>query len=194
MVHGARLESVWVQARRGSNPLPSAMDYKQFLRAGKGASDITPLLSNGVAFLNLIKDLARLFNNVTVDKVAGVEGRGFILGSPVAYEIKVGLIPIRTAGKLKNEVYSEKYIDYSGKEKYLEIHQDAIKPGEKILLIDDWLETGATVKAAIKLIEKCEGIVSGIGVFMDDSSETLREELKKYNYQYIAKVNYNDKF
>ena len=170
------------------------MDYKQFLRAGKGASDITPLLSNGVAFLNLIKDLARLFNNVTVDKVAGVEGRGFILGSPVAYEIKVGLIPIRTAGKLKNEVYSEKYIDYSGKEKYLEIHQDAIKPGEKILLIDDWLETGATVKAAIKLIEKCEGIVSGIGVFMDDSSETLREELKKYNYQYIAKVNYNDKF
>lgn len=170
------------------------MDYKQFLRPGKGATDITPLLNDGKAFENLVNDLTRLFRGIKIDKVAAVEGRGFMLGAPVAYRLKVGLVPIRTVGKLKNDVFAESFIDYSGKERTLEVHQDAIKGGECVLIIDDWVETGATNKAAIKLIEKCGGKVVGVGALMDDSKDKLREELKKYNYQYLEKVIADDKF
>ena len=135
-----------------------------------------------------------MFVSIQIDKVACVEGRGFLLGAPVAYGLKVGLVPIRSLGKLNNKVFSETLIDYSGKEKALEIHEDAINTSEKILLIDDWVETGATIKAAIKLIEKCGGKVVGIGAFMDDTKDDLREELKKYNYQYLEKVVADDKF
>lgn len=170
------------------------MEYKKFIRKGNGASDITPLLKDGVAFSTLVNDLSGLFKDLTVDKIACVEGRGFILGSPVAYEMKVGLVPIRTAGKLKNGIYSELFTDYSGKEKSLEIHEDGIKKGDRVLLIDDWVETGATIKTAISLIEKCGGIVIGIGTFMDDSSDNLKSELEKYNYKYIIKVSQEDEF
>ena len=135
-----------------------------------------------------------MFVSIQIDKVACVEGRGFLLGAPVAYGLKVGLVPIRSLGKLNNKVFSETLIDYSGKEKALEMHEDAINTSEKILLIDDWVETGATNKAAIKLIEKCGGKVVGIGAFMDDTKDDLREELKKYNYQYLEKVVADDKF
>ena len=170
------------------------MNYKDFLRPGKGAADITPLLNNRAAFNSLIDDLISLFVSIQIDKVACVEGRGFLLGAPVAYGLKVGLVPIRSLGKLNNKVFSETLIDYSGKEKALEIHEDAINTSEKILLIDDWVETGATNKAAIKLIEKCGGKVVGIGAFMDDTKDDLREELKKNNYQYLEKVVADDKF
>lgn len=170
------------------------MDYKQFLRPGKGATDITPLFNSSEVFESLIEDLAKLFEGLKIDKVAAIEGRGFMLGAPVAYKLKTGLVPIRSAGKLKNEVFTKSYTDYSGKEKVLEIHRDAIKSGERVLLIDDWVETGATNKAAIRLIEKCGGEVVGIGALMDDSKDELREEFKKYNYKYLDKVISGDKF
>lgn len=170
------------------------MNYKVFLRPGRGAADITPLLNDGVAFENLVNDLVELFEKIKVDKVVCIEGRGFLLGAPVAYRLKAGLVPIRSPGKLKNQVYSERFIDYSGKEKVLEIHQDAIKVDEKVLIIDDWVETGATNKAAIKLIERCGGKVVGIGAFMDDSKDELREGLEKYNYRFLAKVSEEDNF
>ncbi|MFA6250809.1 MAG: purine phosphoribosyltransferase family protein [Candidatus Shapirobacteria bacterium] len=170
------------------------MEYKSFLRPGKGATDISPLLGNAVAFVDLINDLIGLFDNLKVDKVACIEGRGFLLGAPVAFGLKAGLVPIRSPGKLKNQIYSETFIDYSGKEKTLEIHQDAISVGERIVIVDDWVETGATIKAAIKLIEKCGGKVVGVAAFMDDSNDELKEELKKYNYNYIEKVRKGDKY
>ncbi len=170
------------------------MNYKHFLRPGNGAADITPLLNDKVAFVSLINDLIKLFSDIQVDKIACIEGRGFLLGSPVAYGLKVGLVPIRSPGKLKNQVFTRTFIDYSGKEKTLEIHQDAINKGEKVILIDDWVETGATNRAAIKLIEQCGGIVVGIGAFMDDSKEELREKLRKYNYCFVEKVVAGDKF
>jgi len=170
------------------------MNYKKFLRTGNEKSDITPLLNNDEAFNHLINDIITQFNDIKIDKVACIEGRGFLIGAPVAFGLKVGLLPIRSKGKLKNEVYSETYIDYSGKEKILEIHKDAVLTGERILLVDDWVETGATNKAAIKLIEKCGGKVAGIGAFMDDSKDELKDELKKYNYHYIERVEEEDRF
>lgn len=170
------------------------LNYKSFIRPGNGAADITPLLGDATAFCQLISDLAELFNGMHIDKVAAVEGRGFLLGSAVAAGLRAGIVPIRATGKLKNATYSETFIDYSGKEKTIEIHTDAIIKGERVLIIDDWIETGATVKATIRLIEKCEGHVIGIGAFMDDSSDELKEELMKYNYRYIEQVQPNDNF
>ncbi len=170
------------------------INYKKLLRPGNGAADITPLLGNGAAFHQLISDLMGLFGCIHVDKVAAVEGRGFLLGSAVAAGLHAGIIPIRAKGKLKNQTYSETFIDYSGKEKTLEIHTDAIIPRETIVIIDDWIETGATVKATIRLIEQCGGHIVGIGAFMDDSRDELKEELREYTYRYIEQVKPEDSF
>lgn len=170
------------------------MDYKQYLRPGKGATDITKLLSDNEAFKSLIGDLTEVFADTIIDKVVCIDGWGTLLGAPTAYALGVGLIPIRSPGKLRNEVFSEIYTDYSGKEKTLEIHRDSLKNGERVLLIDDWVETGSTVMTAVKLIEKCGGKVVGIGTFMDDTKPEVHDKLKQYNYKYVAKVESGDNF
>lgn len=170
------------------------MNLKNLVREGKGASDITPLLKDGTAFNEMVTRIAGLFNNVKVDAVAAIEGRGFILGGAVALKMGCGVIPLRYPGKLKNETYSQTFIDYSGKEKKLQIHKDAISNGQNILIVDDWLETGATIKTAIKLVEQCNGKIVGVGIFMDDSSDETKELLSKYNYKFLEQVNSADAF
>lgn len=170
------------------------INLKSFLRGGNGATDITPLLKNGKAFGILVDKICNLFVGQKFDSVVCVEGRGFILGGAVALKLDCGVVPLRYPGKLKNSVYSVKFIDYSGKEKELQIHKDAISTGQKVLIIDDWLETGSTVKTAINLVEMCGGEVSGIGMFMDDSSDETKDFLSKYNYKYVEKVEDNDSF
>ena len=91
------------------------------------------------------------------------------------------------AGKLKNETLSVDYIDYSGSKKTLEINKDTLNEGEKVVIIDDWVQTGATLKSAIKLVESLRGNIVGIVVFMDDSNDVTRDDLSKYNYQYLEK-------
>ncbi|MBU1031724.1 purine phosphoribosyltransferase family protein, partial [Patescibacteria group bacterium] len=164
------------------------------IRPGKKASDITPLFLDKEAFQNLIDKLANLFSDQKIDKVACIEGRGFILGSAVAYKLKLCLILIRQQGKLQNEILSATCTDYSGQEKVLEIHKDAILCGDNILIIDDWVETGNTLKTVIQLIQKCQGKVIGIGVFIDDSNENLKEYLRNYNYKFLEKVSQQDNF
>ncbi len=164
------------------------------MRPGNGATDITPLFGNSQAFNSLIDELFTLFANLKPEKIACIEGRGFLLGSALAYKFKAGLVPIRTLGKLKNKTYSQAYTDYSNKEKTLQIHQDALIKGEKVILIDDWLETGATIKASINLLESCGAQVVGIAVFMDDSNASLKKDLQKYNYRYLLQIKPEDKF
>lgn len=170
------------------------MNLKSYLRKGKGATDITPLLGNKEAFKELITRLSDLARIQASDKVVCVEGRGFILGAAVAFNLGLGLVPVRTPGKLKNETHSVTFVDYSSKEKTLEIHKDALTPGDKVIIIDDWVETGETVKATIALVEKCGGKVAGITAFMDDSTEELKGDLKKYNYNFLDKVTKGDQF
>lgn len=170
------------------------MDFKEFIRPGRTASDITPLFANAKAFAELVDKLSSLFRGSKVDKVACIEGRGFILGAAVAIKIKAGVIPLRRKGSLQNETYEETFRDYLGREKTLEVHKDAISPNENILIIDDWLETGASVKAAVHLVERSKGKVVGIGVFMDDSNEQVRRELEKYGYKYVEKISSKDVF
>ena len=123
--------------------------------------DITPLLADPVAFAAAIKALCREFPKGTIDIVAAVEARGFIFGSAVAERLKVGLVPIRKKGKLPFETQQITY-DLEYGTDTLEVHVDAVRKGARVLLVDDLLATGGTMRAACSLIEKVGGTVAGV--------------------------------
>ena len=118
--------------------------------------DITTLLKDPVGFRLTIDDLIRRYKDVKIDKIAGIESRGFILGAPLAYALGKGFVPIRKKGKLPAETIGHDYELEYGTDR-IEIHTDAIDKGEKILLVDDLIATGGTAEAACKLIEKMGG-------------------------------------
>ncbi len=103
---------------------------------------------------------------VVVDKVVGMESRGFILGAPAALALGVGFVPVRKAGKLPRETYAVSY-DLEYGQATLEIHRDAIAPGERVLLVDDVLATGGTIAATLELVERCGGATHAVSVLME---------------------------
>jgi|SRR5271157_5386561 len=128
--------------------------------------DITPLLKDKDAFKECIEQLADHFRSKKIDVVASNEARGFIIGGALAYELGVGFVPIRKKGKLPSKTASLTY-----KKEYesdtIEIHEDSIEAGQKVLLIDDLLATGGTIKANAELVEKLGGKVVGIGFLIE---------------------------
>lgn len=134
-------------------------------------NDVTPLFEDAKAFKQMISDLAEPFLSSGIDLVACIDALGFILGSAVARHLNAGLIPIRKGGKLPVETESIQFIDYSGKTKSLEIRKDSHLHNVRILLVDEWIETGTQVQAAIKLIENQGGIVVGIATINIDRNE-----------------------
>jgi len=128
--------------------------------------DITPLLKDNCCFRECIRLLADHYRNKAVDVIVSNEARGFIVGAALAYELGVGFIPIRKEGKLPF-----KCVDLTYKKEYecdtIEIHEDAIEQGEKVLVIDDLLATGGTVKANIELVEKLGGEIVGVGFLIE---------------------------
>jgi adenine phosphoribosyltransferase len=135
--------------------------------------DVTPLFKQINAFDELIRDLARPFIGQTIDLVAGIDALGFILGTGLALFLQKGFIPIRKGGKLPTKVHRVSFIDYSQQEKQLEIREDAFDPGQTILLVDEWIETGTQITAAIHLIEDHGGVIAGIAAInMDDNLNT----------------------
>jgi adenine phosphoribosyltransferase len=128
--------------------------------------DITPLLGHEAAFGRAIDDLVTRFHDVSVDRVVGVESRGFILAAPIAYRLRSGFVPVRKAGKLPWAVAREEYELEYGTDK-LEIHRDAIHPGEKILIVDDVLATGGTAAATGRLVETLGGVIVGFGFLIE---------------------------
>jgi len=139
--------------------------------------DITPLLGDGAAFAASIDGLVEQFDGVEVDRVVGVESRGFIFAAAVAYRMGAGFVPVRKAGKLPWAVVREEYQLEYGTDK-LEIHRDAIHPGERILIIDDVLATGGTVAASVRLLGKAGAVVIGAGVLLELSALGGREKLE----------------
>ncbi len=120
--------------------------------------DITSLVEHGQAFRATIDLLVEHYRHVPLDKIVGTEARGFIFGAPVAAALGLGFVPVRKPGKLPRSVFEESYeLEYG--EDRLQMHEDAISPGDRVLVIDDLLATGGTVDAAIKLIRRCGGIV-----------------------------------
>jgi adenine phosphoribosyltransferase len=128
--------------------------------------DITPLLGNPAAFGRTVDDLVARFHDVTVDRVVGIESRGFIVAAPVAYRLRAGFVPVRKAGKLPWAVAREEYALEYGTDK-LEIHRDAIHPDEQVLVVDDVLATGGTAAATSRLVETLGGVVVGLGFLIE---------------------------
>ncbi|MBO6886034.1 MAG: adenine phosphoribosyltransferase [Marivita sp.] len=128
--------------------------------------DVTTLFADARGFRMAIDQLLHPYAGVRFDKVVGLEARGFILGGAIAHQLSVGFVPVRKKGKLPGAVISEEYtLEYG--EAVVEIHDDAIQPGEKILLVDDLLATGGTAEAGLKLIERLGGAVIGCAFIID---------------------------
>ena len=118
--------------------------------------DITTLFEDPEGLRDSINKLSERYKDLKIDKIAAVEARGFILGAPLAYILNVGLVLIRKPGKLPAKTISQDYdLEYGSDQ--IEIHSDAIKPGEKVLIVDDLIATGGTAEAAVKIVEKMEG-------------------------------------
>jgi adenine phosphoribosyltransferase len=141
-------------------------DIPDFPKPGVVFKDITPLLSNGEAFRATIDALCERFEGQPVDKVLGIEARGFIIAAPIAYRLDAGFVPVRKAGKLPWEIEKEEYELEYGTD-LLEIHRDAVQPGERALLIDDVMATGGTAAATIRLVEKLGGEIVGLGFVIE---------------------------
>lgn len=138
-------------------------DYPQ---VGVTFRDITPLLGDAQAFRRAVDELVARFEGVQVDRVLGMEARGFILAAPVAIAVGAGFVPVRKTGKLPWAVVREEYSLEYGTDK-LEIHRDAIHPGERVLVIDDVLATGGTAAATCRLVEALDGVVVGLGFLIE---------------------------
>ncbi|WP_372727489.1 adenine phosphoribosyltransferase [Nocardioides sp.] len=146
------------------------VDVVDFPEPGVVFKDITPLLADHTGFTSVIEALAEAgrdaAGNVVVDKVVGMEARGFILGAPVALALGAGFVPVRKAGKLPRETHAASYsLEYG--EATLELHRDAVRPGDRVLLVDDVLATGGTAEATRRLVEECGGTCHGVTVLME---------------------------
>jgi adenine phosphoribosyltransferase len=142
--------------------------------------DVTPLFADYESFSVLVDDLLAPFSSLGFDYVAGIDALGFILGAAISFRANKGFISIRKGGKLPVETNSVRFVDYSGQEKTLEMRVDAIKPGARVLLVDEWIETGAQVNAAIELIESQQGIVIGIATINVDKNKVTDNLKKKF--------------
>lgn len=162
------------------------MDYKDYIasvenfpKEGILFRDITPLMANGEAFQAACNELKDFAVAQGADLIVGPESRGFIFGCPIAYQMGIGFIPIRKPNKLPRETISISYtLEYG--ENTLCIHKDAIKKGQKVLIVDDLLATGGTIKAAIDLVEKLGGEVVGLGFLIELTELNGRRLLDGY--------------
>lgn len=152
-------------------------DYPQ---PGISFKDITPLMNDGKAFRYATDRIVEFAKEKKVDLVVGPEARGFIVGCPVAYALGVGFSPVRKKGKLPRETIEVEYeLEYGTN--VLCIHKDAIKPGQRILIVDDLLATGGTINATIKLVEQLGGEVAGAAFLIELSYLEGRKKLEGYD-------------
>jgi len=141
-------------------------DVPDFPKPGVVFKDITPILQDRVLFKRVIDALALRYAPMRIDKVLGMESRGFIFAAPLAAAIGAGFVPLRKFGKLPYNTVAEKYDLEYGTET-LEIHEDAIRPGERIVVIDDLLATGGTAEASVKLARRMGGEVMELGFVVE---------------------------
>ncbi|CAK8054189.1 adenine phosphoribosyltransferase [Eupransor demetentiae] len=140
---------------------------KDYPEPGVEFRDISPLMGNGAAYKDAINQIVDFAKDLNVELIAGPESRGFIVGSPLAYALGVGFVPARKVGKLPREAVSASYtLEYGGVNE-LEIHKDAIKPGQRVLIVDDLLATGGTINATRRIIEELGGVVAGVAFIIE---------------------------
>ena len=163
------------------------MDYKKHItivedwpKEGSQFKDITTLMDDGKAFKSAVDEIVEYAKKVGAELVVGPEARGFIVGCPVSYALEIGFAPVRKEGKLPRETVKVDYGLEYGKD-VLTIHKDAIKPGQKVLVVDDLLATGGTVEATIQLVEELGGEVVGCAFLIELAYLNGRDKLKGYD-------------
>ncbi len=154
---------------------------------GVSFKDITPLMDNGAAYRYATDQIVKFATDKQIDIIVGPEARGFIIGCPVAYSLGIGFAPVRKEGKLPRETINSGYnLEYG--QATLAIHKDAIQPGQRVLITDDLLATGGTIRATIDLVEELGGIVAGIAFLIDLTY--LEGKSKLAGYDVLTLVEY----
>ncbi len=155
-------------------------DVADFPTAGIVFRDLTPLLGDVEALRFTVDALADAFAGRRVDKVVGIEARGFILAAPVAYRVGAGFVPVRKAGKLPWRTEFEEYALEYGVDR-LEVHADAVAPGDQVVVVDDVIATGGTAQATVRLIERLGATVAGLAFAVELTFLAGREKLEGYD-------------
>ncbi|GDX41357.1 adenine phosphoribosyltransferase [Armatimonadota bacterium] len=163
-------------------------DVPDFPKPGIIFKDITPIVQDGNALLEVVQHLAAWAREMRVDVVMGIEARGFIFGVPVALELGVGFVPLRKMGKLPYNRITEEYaLEYGTNT--VEMHTDSIKKGQRVLIVDDLLATGGTAAAATRLVERVGGVVTGLCFVIELNFLEGRKVLSQYDVKSL--INYD---
>ena len=161
-------------------------DIPDWPRPGITFRDITPLLAAPDAFALTVDEMAAPYADEPIDKVIGIEARGFVFGAPVAYRRGAGFIPVRKVGKLPWEIEQEEYVLEYGTD-LLEIHRDAVQPGERVLIVDDVIATGGTAAATARLVERLGGVVVGFAFLLELVALSGRSQLVDYRVHVVLR-------
>ena len=167
-------------------------DLKRYIREvpdypkpGVNFYDITTLLKEPQGLRATVDSFGRLFHGRVIDKVIGVESRGFLFGPQLAYQFAAGFVPVRKPGKLPAETVTQSYqLEYGTDE--LEMHRDAVRAGEQVLIVDDVIATGGTAAATAKLVESCGAAVAGFGFVVELRFLDGRGKLAGYDVQALV--------
>jgi len=155
-------------------------NYKKYIREGKGRCDLTDLYANPQIFNSVIEDMCKPFLDQKINKVVALDALGFVFGTRVAEKLNAGLVLARKEGKIGVETQSTSFTDYTKKEKSFEIAIDAICKNDRVLIVDNWSETGSQLKAVIGLVERMGGNVIGATCFNIDKPIFKDPILSKY--------------
>lgn len=160
-----------------------------FPKEGISFKDITTILQDGEALRYTVDKLIEFVKDKKIDVIVGPEARGFLMGTPIAYKLGVGFVPVRKPGKLPADTIKYEYdLEYGSDA--LEIHKDSIKPGQKVLIIDDLLATGGTIGSVAKLVEQLGGEVVAINFLIELTGLNGREKLKGYEVNSLVQYEF----
>ncbi len=162
---------------------------EDFPKVGISFKDITTLIQDKDAFKYTIDTLVKTLKDKNIDVVVGPEARGFIFGTPLAYALGAGFVPVRKKGKLPSETISVEYELEYGTD-ILEIHKDSIKPGQKVVIVDDLLATGGTIQSVATLVEALGGVVVSMDFIIELTGLKGREKLKNYKINSLVKYEF----
>lgn len=162
-------------------------DVDDYPKPGVIFKDITPLLADHVAFAGVVDAIVNHHGRGTIDKIVGIEARGFIIAAPVAYHFGAGFVPVRKKGKLPSRTREETYDLEYGTET-IEIHLDALEPGDRVLIVDDVLATGGTARAAAELVRRSGAEVAGLSVLLELSFLDGRDKLGNLDVHSLVTV------
>ena len=162
-------------------------DVPDFPQPGVLFKDITPILRNPRALREAVDAMSTPFLDADIDVIVGLESRGFVFGAPMAYNMGLGFAPVRKLGKLPaDKIYVEYELEYGSST--FEMHRDAVEPGQRVLIVDDLLATGGTMRASIDLVERLGGQVVGLSFLVELGFLHGRDKLKGYDIHSIIRV------